>query len=917
MSLQLIYTSSFRLLDSAQSGYGTVARSEIMPAEMRRRLIGQSRYRENSGIIGVQYTYSTLGYAGQEYHVFTACQLAGADYSGRSCFISHHLVLLPEEVAALRRNDTRPTPAGILLALTNANFWCRRWDGDPCYLRNEPQLSREHLPDSTTQPTWKRLTGHKRNAKAFFTPPFERDCLIVTAPGSEAEDILRLLHESDCLSPHCGWGKTFTTHADNNDSFRETQRWVCTNDSPLIHKAMRTGHPVLLISRELDLAAETNESSLSESSISETEFREQLAARRAARMVPAYRYTEESDAEIYAPTARTRSAAFNIAFILGGLALLAAGSGGIWYITQPEKRPVVKVMKPRSAHSQLAGLLEQDYNAGATEQALREIGRNASSPPYADTELNRGIVEIIDLLQQASEATRHVRHLRRLCSLAQQHGIDRFKLCLIYMQEATHNRPVEDWLDSFSREELQEWESFIVDEPQLRQTLSHPNLLAYFDSVMDSSKKRDTPQDESGEQPLRGQRLALTVGDELPLPLAALLKNTPRSLTKGVVRIVPISATDETGDGADIALNPELCILKLETTDLPDCFLLRFINPTNLQQNPHPELLLEIRDNRLHNISRQDTPVAISLPLESGEQVLLVPRISIPLSGIQQPAGASPAEREDMLLAPEDIEILPPSPEHMAAQLQLRTPGRFAQSPSATRTNAQKFTFRLPKLTAKNVVATPEVTDGNPVSVRWDTIRTDKQTSDYTVFTCSVTPISYLKERILETFDRVANQCCAGEVTDGDPMYSLAMAYTTINILGRENLTEKESTSAGTRYCTLFANKKFNELMQRVLPEHPDLLLSYEAATSRSASAMSKRRQLIRRLEQESDRRIICKGIRRYLSDAMQRTYRAEQAQTTQDIGVQLVLQHLRLNESGELVWHFLLRPMTASDVTP
>ena len=100
MALQLIYTSAAQLLDSSQSGYGIVARSEVMPREMRRKLTELSRYRTGScrGITGPQCAYTTLTYANSEYHVLTVSQPAGADYSGRMCHLSHHLVLLPEEV---------------------------------------------------------------------------------------------------------------------------------------------------------------------------------------------------------------------------------------------------------------------------------------------------------------------------------------------------------------------------------------------------------------------------------------------------------------------------------------------------------------------------------------------------------------------------------------------------------------------------------------------------------------------------------------------------------------------------------------------------------------------------------------------------------------------------------------------------
>ena len=208
MALQLIYTSAAQLLDSSQSGYGVVARSEVMPREMRRKLIELSRYRASSsrGISGPQCAYTTLTYANSEYHVLTVSQPAGADYSGRMCHLSHHLVLLPEEVAALLRNKYRPTPAGVILALAHSGFWRNRWEGPPRFLNGEPHLNPQDIPEADMQATWKRLTGHKSNARAFCTPPFERDCLMTVPEATPVKDVLQLWHESDWLSPHFGWG---------------------------------------------------------------------------------------------------------------------------------------------------------------------------------------------------------------------------------------------------------------------------------------------------------------------------------------------------------------------------------------------------------------------------------------------------------------------------------------------------------------------------------------------------------------------------------------------------------------------------------------------------------------------------------------------------------------------------------------
>ena len=118
----------------------------------------------------------------------------------------------------------------MILALQKTGFWQQKWDEAPRYLTEGPTLSRDDLPSAEAQPTWKKLTGHKSNARAFFTPPYERDCLILVSPGTPAADILSLFHESDWLTHSRGWGVSFTTEADEGDSFPETLRMVTAYD---------------------------------------------------------------------------------------------------------------------------------------------------------------------------------------------------------------------------------------------------------------------------------------------------------------------------------------------------------------------------------------------------------------------------------------------------------------------------------------------------------------------------------------------------------------------------------------------------------------------------------------------------------------------------------------------------------------
>lgn len=924
MALQLIHTSAEQLLDSSQSGYGTVARSEVMPREMRRKLTELSRYRTGScrGITGPQCSYTTLTYANAEYHVLTVSQPAGADYSGRMCHLSHHLVLLPEEVATLLRNKYRPTPAGVILALERGGFWCRRWEGPPRYLTGEPHLSPRDIPESDAQPTWKRLTGHKNNARAFCTPPFERDCLMTVPEGTPVSDILRLWHESDWLAPHFGWGKTFITHADEADNFRMTQRWACTEDSPLIRKAMRTGHPVLPIGADLELGEDADDTRSSTSVVyppgmvqaeEKHQFREHLAARQAARMVPAYQFSEEPDEEIYDLSDLRHKKQRRMLMAAAALLLMGIGGGslGVYYTLHHTPAHI----GAHSAYKSLRALLSQPYNARQVAQQLDNTEALAKASRQSESEQNRAIIRIIDILQQASESEKHASNLRLLCSLARQWKLDKNRLCLLYMREATHNRPAAEWVRSFSLEELQEWETLIAEEPELRTGLNEPELLAYFDEVMGlpTDRKGAMTTPEKAEQCSKNRFHPLTGGEELPPALAQILQNAPTSLNSGEVIVARMPWSSDKDRTIRIILQSGKTECRIVKSAAADFYHLRFRNTAKDASGlPFADIDISVRNNRLINISSKGTPVAVSLPL-GNRQMLLIPKLSIPLAGIHAPALPS-AEEPDFTILPEHLEIIPPSTSHMAASLKLKKGGGFPWVTTSSKLAPQRFSFRLPRLVkGGNIVHEPEISSANPVVVVWNGAEISSDNTHFQTFTCQLTPTGNITQKLLDAFHKTVNTGCAGEVSHSDPVFSLAMVYTTLNIMNKEGVTDEEWNSAAARYCTLFNNKAFSELMQRVAPEAANVLLTYEDASSRSAAGQAERRRVLSLLRKQENRQLIIDGILRFISEKLRATYREAEQHASGDIGLQLILRRLSCNDD-KLNWHFQLQPEEKSE---
>lgn len=918
MALQLIHTSAAQLLDSSQSGYGTVARSEVMPREMRRKLTELSRYRTGScrGIPGSQCSYTTLTYANSEYHVLTVSRPAGADYSGRMCHLSHHLVLLPEEVAALLRNKYRPTPAGVILALEHCGFWRKRWDGPARSLNGEPHLNPQDIPEADVQATWKRLTGHKSNARAFCTPPFDRDCLMTVPEATPVEDILRLWHESDWLSPHFGWGKTFITHADEADNFRMTQRWACTDNSPLIRKAMRTGHPVLPIGEDLELG-EASDDSLPATSVvyppgimqgeEKHQFREHLAARQAARMVPPYQYSEEPDEELYDLSGIRRQKRRRMMTTAAVLLLLAFGGGGfgVYYAVRHSPARIGE----HAAYKSLRALLSQPYDARQAAQLLENTEALAKASHQSESDRNRAVVRIIDILQQASESEKHASNLRLLCELSRQWKLDKNRLCLLYMREATHNRPAAEWARSFSHEELEEWKTLIAEEPELRTGLNEPELLAYFEEVMGTPTERESTH-HTVEKPAPGCRhrfCPVVGGEEIPAPLTYILQQAPATLDSGEVIIARMPRTSEKDRTQHIALKPGRTECRIVRSAAQDFYHLRFSKAAQ-----EADIDICVRNNRLVNISSMGIPVAVSLPTKSG-QVLLIPKLAIPLSGIHTPT-LPPADSLDFTVLPQHLEIVPPSTSHMAASLKLKKGNQFPWVEEDSHADPQRFSFRLPILSKSgNSVREPEVSAANPAAVKWNGVNISAANKHFQTFTCKLTPTGNITQKLYDTFHKTVNTGCAGEVSNSDPVFSLAMVYTTLSIMNKDGMTDAEWDSAAARYCTLFNNKAFSELMQRVAPEASDVLLTYESASSRSAAGKEERRRVLQLLRQPNNRQRIIDGILRFVGEKLLATYREAEHHASGDIGLQLVLRQLSC-DNDRLIWHFLLQPEDKSE---
>jgi hypothetical protein len=100
--------------------------------------------------------YRIVDIRGSRFHVLSRIQDAGLDFTGRTNFLAHHLVLAPEEIRQY------PTPPIILRDWTG---WVKSWTKEAALLDNEDWTALAALANIPSVPakTWHRVTGDSVN----------------------------------------------------------------------------------------------------------------------------------------------------------------------------------------------------------------------------------------------------------------------------------------------------------------------------------------------------------------------------------------------------------------------------------------------------------------------------------------------------------------------------------------------------------------------------------------------------------------------------------------------------------------------------------------------------------------------------------------------------------------------------------
>ncbi|MCI6980640.1 MAG: hypothetical protein MR894_00290 [Akkermansia muciniphila] len=909
MSFQLVYTSAAELLEPGTSGYGVVACSVAMPKLLCDRLVSLSELKEpvDCGIIGPQYSYRLVSMGAHIFHVFTCTGPAGADYTGRACYLAHHFVLSAEEAAAMASNPLHPTPAGLVLALRKIGYWAERWEGRPQYLETEPGLTPAAFPSAEGQPAWVACSGNAACARLLAAPPYDAECLLTLPQETRAETALELLHESDSLAPQRGWGRTFTTYGCRTDSFRVTSRMVAAAGSDLEQAVTRMGGRVLRVVR--GMSAESGAAP--------------------HRQHGHYRYEESAEEDVFCRPVRRRgmSAVWVVSAALLGL-------GGAWIyssrradmppVTPPQ--PIAPLDPVQQALDDLRALMFSPFASEPAEKALAGVEQRLVACPASRRRQVAPVLEVVTILKLATVArSGHADNLRRLDVCGRRLNLDEDALCRLYLHVATAHCRVEDWLNTMGQDaEMKSWQSLLDELPMLRQNLLEvPELMPYMAPLAGDRPieplpvaVQEEPRPVEPSRPVSPPALTAPTREvtvlstrALPPELLNVFARVPVELPPGELRLFSARALQSPKVKPLITESGER--LRLVHSEEAGDYVLERVSSTDAGEAREPLLVFTVQGAYLKSVRDARGRSVLSsflIPIpEGGVARLLVAdavRIPLELGSTSLPAAV---QRFQFNFSESDLEASPATGTR-PARLGMRDDA-FPWVPfrQELRLRPQSGVVYLPALHGKGALV-PEAAPRLPYS--WGA-QLGTPRGGEVGYVCSVSREFDFSAVLSKQFNLLANSCCCGEEPHGDARYSLAGVWCLLQELEQKNLGRGERQRLTSEYCKLFRNVRFAELMGKILVRCPELTLHHRDAAGNSFSAREAREKLSAALALPANRRRIraelCGVLQRGLQQTFNRLVQDSMRQPAPRHLV-LVLTGLEVDAEGELRWYFTLQ---------
>lgn len=243
MAFQLIYTSAPRLLEAGQTGFGVVARHREISAVAVRELERASQFTREHGyrVDRIRFAHWILNAGAKRFHVISRVRDAGADYTGRTNHIAHHIVIEGREVSQIEKSGLDPATIALSIA------WRDQWSEDPTWLGSDEEIDLLRLPISDfSHPIAWETVAHNPNRAYTLTNCGREKTLLVKPRGLQDADtsVLQLFAESLVPMDTHRWQITFAIEPEPRDD-RTSLSWISlAPDSPLRDNAS-TGRLVL------------------------------------------------------------------------------------------------------------------------------------------------------------------------------------------------------------------------------------------------------------------------------------------------------------------------------------------------------------------------------------------------------------------------------------------------------------------------------------------------------------------------------------------------------------------------------------------------------------------------------------------------------------------------------------------------
>ena len=228
MAQQLIFTSTPQGLEPGRSGYCTVARHKDLRHRLVRELERLSVYDfgQQTGANRADICiFRKVPLGSEEFYVLTKICDAGLDYTNRTNYLAHHLILDGFEIA------TCPSPAEIFL---NWAGWLRSWPDGPKYFEEEESVNLTSFKSSGLVPcqSWLQVTNDPGNAASLVSPELVKP-IVIEGKADNSNTLLTLFAESSALLKISldAWDFSFTTFLQGNDDAKGFS-WIGIQGQP-------------------------------------------------------------------------------------------------------------------------------------------------------------------------------------------------------------------------------------------------------------------------------------------------------------------------------------------------------------------------------------------------------------------------------------------------------------------------------------------------------------------------------------------------------------------------------------------------------------------------------------------------------------------------------------------------------------